>query len=80
MYQFLGTTYSQVLLWRPKTCTKTAAIVIIISSSYWAYHIFVKVRSKLAAIVIDKDTEQPIWGAVVKIESDGQILAETTTG
>ncbi len=36
--------------------------------------------TEIGGSVIDKETEQPILGAVVQIESDGQVLAETTTG
>ena len=35
--------------------------------------------TEISGRVIDKGTGQPIWGAVVKIESDGQVLAETKT-
>ena len=78
MHQFLGTTCSQVLLWRPKTCTKTVAIVITSVLLLSTPHLC-QGSTAINGIVIDKETEQPIFGAVVKIESDGQILAETTT-
>ncbi len=40
---------------------------------------FCQGSTEISGSVIDKGTGQPIWGAVVKIESDGQVLAETTT-
>ena len=78
MHQFLGTTCSQVLLWRPKTCFKTVAIVITSVLLLSTPHLC-QGSTAINGTVIDKETEQPIFGAVVKIESDGQILAETTT-
>ena len=41
---------------------------------------FCQGSTEISGRVIDKGTRQPIWGAAVKIESDGQILAETATG
>ena len=78
MYQFLGTTRSQVLLWQPKICFKAAASIIISALLLGAPHLC-QGSTEINGKVIDKATEQPIFGAVVKIESDGQISAETTT-
>ena len=78
MHKFSGITYNQVLLWRPKTCPKTA-IVIAIAVLLGMAH-FCQGSVGISGKVIDKGSRQPISGAVVKIESDGQILAEITTG
>ena len=40
---------------------------------------FCQGSTEISGSVIDKGTGQSIWGAVVKIESDGQVLAETKT-
>ena len=63
----------------PKICAKAAAIVIISVLLLSTPH-FCQGSNEINGKVIDNETEQPIFGAVVKIESDGQILAETTTG
>lgn len=63
----------------PKICAKTAAIIIISVLLLSTPH-FCQGSTEINGKVMDKETEQPILGAVVKIESDGQILAETTTG
>ena len=73
MYQFFGRTYKF-----SKTCTKTAAIVII-SAVLLSIPYLCQGAAAISGKVIDKETRQPILGAVVKIELDGQILAETTT-
>ncbi|MDE0012935.1 MAG: TonB-dependent receptor [Candidatus Poribacteria bacterium] len=61
-----------------KTYAKKTAIVIIsvllLSAPYLCQG-----STEINGKVIDKETAQPILGAVVKIESDGQILAETIT-
>ena len=73
MYQFFGT-----IRRFPKPCTKTVAIVIISALLLSTPHLC-EGSTKINGTVIDQATEQPILDAVVKIESDGQILAETTT-
>jgi len=78
MYQFFKTTCSQVLLWRPKTCTKIATIVIVLAVLLSMPHIC-QGSTEISGKVTDKETGQPIPGAAVKIESDGQIAAEITT-
>ena len=61
-----------------KICTKTVTTLIIsvllLSSPY-----FCQGSTEINGKVIDKQTGQPILGASVKIESDDQTLAETTT-
>ena len=73
MYQFSGT-----ICKFPKTCPKTATTVIILAILLGMSH-FCQGSTEISGKVIDRATKQPISGAVVKIESDGQILAETTT-
>ena len=63
----------------PKLCVKTAAIVIISVLLLSTPH-FCEGATEINGKVIDKETEQPIFGVAVKIESDGKILAETITG
>ncbi len=60
-----------------KICTKTA-VVLIISTLLLGIPYLCHGSTEINGKVIDKETEQPIFGAVVTIESDGQILAETT--
>jgi len=40
---------------------------------------FCQASTEISGKVIDKETGEPILGAVVQVESNGQILAETTT-
>ena len=74
MHQFFGTTCRF-----SKTCTKTATIVIILAVLL-SMPCFCQGLAEISGKVTDKETAQPISGAVVKIESEGQIVAETTTG
>ena len=60
------------------TCLRTIAIAIISGLLLSTPH-FCQGSTETTGKVIDKETGQPILGAIVKIESDGQILAETTT-
>ena len=60
------------------TCLRTIAIAIISVLLLSTPH-FCQGSTEVTGKVIDKETGQPILGAIVKIESDGQILAETTT-
>ena len=62
----------------PKACPKIAAIAIISALLLSTPH-FCQGSTEINGKVIDKQTGQPILGAAVKIESDDQILAETTT-
>ena len=73
MYQFSGTTRKF-----PKTCTKTASIVIVLAILLSVSQLC-QGSVEISGKVIDRATKQPISGAVVKIESDGQILSEATT-
>ena len=73
MSQFLGTNCKF-----SKICTKTAAIIIISTLLLGTPH-FCQGSTDINGKVIDKETGEPILGAVVQVESDGQILAETTT-
>ena len=59
--------------------TRTILFVIIFTLLLGALG-FGQDSTEINGRVIDKGTGQPIWGAVVKIESDGEVLAETTTG
>lgn len=73
MYQLLVTTFRL-----SKICIRTAAIAIIFTLLLGMPD-FCQGSTEISGSVIDKETRQPIWGAVVRIESNGQVLAETTT-
>ena len=62
-----------------KTYTRIIPLVTIFSLLLGVPH-FCHGSTEIRGRVIDKQTRQPIWGAVVKIESGGQVLAETKTG
>ena len=62
----------------PRIRAKTAVIVIVLAIFLGMSHLC-QGSAEINSKVVDKETEQAILGAVVKIESDGQILAETTT-
>ncbi len=62
----------------PKTFTKTAVIATILILLLSMPH-YCLGSTEISGRTIDKETGQPIWGAIVRIESDGQLLAETTT-
>ena len=64
---------------KPKTDTKTIPILIIFSLLFGLTH-FCHGSTEISGRVVDKETGQPIIGAAVKIEADGQVLAETMTG
>ena len=64
---------------KSETYIKTIPILIIFSLLLGVTH-FCQSSTEINGKVIDKETRQPILGAVVKVEADGQILAETTTG
>lgn len=74
MHQFFGKNYRF-----PKTRTKIPAIAIILTLLLSIQH-FCQGATRILGKVIDKETGQPILGAVVKIGSDRQVLGETTTG
>ena len=61
-----------------KTSAKKVAIVIISTLLLSMPHLC-QGSTEINGKVIDKETGQPILGAVVRIESDSQILAETAT-
>ena len=63
---------------KSETYIKTIPILIIFSLLLGVTH-FCQSSTEINGKVIDKETRQPILGAVVKVEADGQILAETTT-
>ena len=73
MYQFFRTTCRF-----PQTGTKIAAIVIVLSILLGVSHLC-DGSTEISGKVTEKQTGQPIPGAAVKIEADGQILAEATT-
>ena len=64
---------------KSETCIKTIPILIIFSLLLGVTH-FCQSSTEINGKVIDKETRQPILRAVVKVEANGQILAETTTG
>ena len=64
---------------KPKTDTKTVPILIIFSLLFGLTH-FCQGSTEISGRVVDKETGQPIIGAAIKIESDGQVLVETMTG
>ena len=64
---------------KPEAYTRTIPILIIFTLLLSVTH-FCQGSTEINGKVIDKETRQPILGAVVKVEADGQILAETTTG
>ena len=64
---------------KPETYVKTVPILIIFSLLLGVMH-FCQSSTEINGKVIDKETRQPILSAVVKVEADGQILAEATTG
>ncbi len=74
MYQFFST-----ISRFPKTEIRIVAIVITLAILLSIPH-FCQGSTEISGKVIDKESGEPILGAVVQIESDGQILAETTTG
>ena len=61
-----------------KTYTRIISFVTIFTLLLGVPY-FCQGSTEIRGRVIDKGTGQPIWGAVVEIESDGQVLAETTT-
>ncbi len=61
-----------------KTYTRIISFVNIFTLLLGAPY-FCQGSTEISGRVIDKGTGQPIWDAVVKIESDGQVLAETKT-
>ena len=63
---------------QPETYTRTIPILIIFSLLFGLTH-FCQGSTEISGRVIDKETRQPILGAVVKFESDGHVLAETVT-
>ena len=63
---------------KPETYTRTILILITFSLLFGLTH-FCQGSTGINGKVIDKETKQPILGAVVKVEADGQVLAETTT-
>ena len=62
-----------------KTYTRIILFVTIFAALLGVPH-FCQGSTEISGSVIDKQTKQPIWGAVVKIESGGQVLGETKTG
>ena len=62
-----------------KTDTRIISLVTIFTLLLGVPY-FCHGSTEISGRVIDKQTGQPIWGAVVKIESDGQVLVETKTG
>ena len=62
----------------PKVYIRTAATVITSVLLLSTPHLC-QASTEINGKVIDKETRQPISGASVKVESDGQLLAETTT-
>ena len=72
MSQFLVGTY------RSKTGYRTVHILMVLTLLFSILH-FCQGATEISGKVIDKETGDPVSGAVVKIESDGQVLEETTT-
>ncbi len=64
---------------KPGTPTRIIPIAIISTLLFSVPH-YCQSSNEISGKVIDKETRQPIFGAVVKIESDRQVLAEITTG
>ena len=64
---------------KPEMYTRTVLMLIVFSLLLGLTH-FCQGATEINGKVIDKDTKLPILDAVVKIESDGQVLAETTAG
>ena len=62
-----------------KIYTRIILFVTIFAALLGVPH-FCQGSTEISGRVIDKQTKQPIWGAVVKIESGGQVLGETKTG
>ena len=62
-----------------KTYTRIIPFITIFAILLAVPH-FCQGSTEISGRVIDKQTRLPIWGAVVKIESDGQVLGETKTG
>ncbi len=67
-----------VAVCRSKTVFRTVSILIVFSLLFCTLH-FCQGASEINGKVIDKETGNPIVGAVVKVESNGQVLEETTT-
>ena len=65
-------------VYKPETYTRTLLILIIFSLLLGVTH-FCQGLTEINGKVIDSVTRQPILGAIVKVEADGQTLAETTT-
>ena len=63
---------------QPETYTRTMPILIIFCLLLGLTH-FCQGSTEISGRVIDKGTGQPIIDATVKIESDGQVLAEAVT-
>ncbi|MYF97854.1 TonB-dependent receptor, partial [Candidatus Poribacteria bacterium] len=59
-------------------CYKTVQILIVITLLFSTSH-FCQGSTEISGKVVDKETGNPISIAIVKIESDGQVLEETTT-
>lgn len=74
MHQFFS-----IISRSPKTDIRIVAIVITLAILLSIPH-FCQGSTEISGKVIDKETGEPILGAVVQVESDGQTLAETTTG
>ncbi len=64
---------------KPGTPTRIIPIAIISTLLFSVPH-YCQSSNEISGKVIDKETRQPIFWAVVKIESDRQVLAEITTG
>ena len=64
---------------KPETYIRTIPILIVFNLLLGLTHLC-QGSTEISGRVVDKETGQPIIGAAVKIESDGQVLAETMTG